>query len=163
MQREKVYRKVPHSRYALSRTMPKGCRETRKLSASRANPDYTQSVPLLLDKTRDAATRIENERFTAGSLGTDLWAYSMFIRQVEDSLQGQHLPYSQRNKLIKRAATLGIDRFDANLIIATVQHRAKPMFAEKMVPPKPNFPIATISAFAILQTAIIIAAWWVVS
>lgn len=33
------------------------------------------------------------------------------------------LRYSQRAKLLRRAQKLGIGRFEANLVIATVQHR----------------------------------------
>jgi hypothetical protein len=46
-----------------------------------------------------------------------------FAEAVADSLQGGVLPYSDRQRLLRRAARLGIGRFDANLIIASVQHR----------------------------------------
>jgi hypothetical protein len=47
-----------------------------------------------------------------------------FALLVRYSLVGSLLPYSTRQALIRKAARMGIKRFDANLIIATVQHRA---------------------------------------
>jgi len=46
-----------------------------------------------------------------------------FAEAVADSLQAGVLPYADRQRLLRRAARLGIGRFDANLIIASVQHR----------------------------------------
>ena len=46
-----------------------------------------------------------------------------FAQAVADSLQDGVLPYADRQRLLRRATRLGIGRFDANLIIASVQHR----------------------------------------
>jgi hypothetical protein len=121
---------------------------------------------MLMEKSR-TQQRMDPQPFTAGSLGPDLFAYSVFTRQIEQTLDGQHLSYTHRLRLIKRAATLGIGRFDANLIIATVQHRAKPKPANTKAPfatkPPRTFPYFSLAFFAIVQTAIIVAAWWIVS
>jgi hypothetical protein len=44
---------------------------------------------------------------------------------VEESLVGDRLPIRDRERLIRRALHLGLNRFEANLLIATVQHRAR--------------------------------------
>jgi hypothetical protein len=110
-------------------------------------------------------SRLPQEDFRAGSLGYDLWSYNAFATQVEYALDGQHLRYSKRLRLIKRAEELGIRRFDANLIIALVQHRAKPVIAtvKPSAKPRRKFPIAGIACFAIIQSAIFLAAWWMIS
>lgn len=46
-----------------------------------------------------------------------------FTDEVIRSLDGPVLRYSQRLALLRRAAELGISRFEANLLIAAVQHR----------------------------------------
>lgn len=46
-----------------------------------------------------------------------------FIRAVESDVSAGLLMHDTRTRLIARAARLGIKRFDANLVIATVQHR----------------------------------------
>ncbi len=47
-----------------------------------------------------------------------------FARDVTRAMDGPILRYSHRQKLIRRAEQLGIGRFDANLLIAAVQHRS---------------------------------------
>ncbi|MGE5609353.1 MAG: hypothetical protein ACM359_08870 [Bacillota bacterium] len=46
-----------------------------------------------------------------------------FTADIIRSLDGPVLRYSQRLALLRRAADLGISRFEANLLIAAVQHR----------------------------------------
>jgi hypothetical protein len=46
-----------------------------------------------------------------------------FERQVARELQGSILRYSRRQALLKAAEAMSIGRFEANLIIAVVQHR----------------------------------------
>lgn len=48
-----------------------------------------------------------------------------FARMVESSLDGTVLRYSQRLNLLRRAKYFNLDRFEANLLIAAVQHRVK--------------------------------------
>ena len=47
-----------------------------------------------------------------------------FAQQVCDELEGNTLRYSARVKLLRDARRRGIRRFDANLIIASVQEKA---------------------------------------
>ena len=53
----------------------------------------------------------------------DAPAAEKFAILVRYSLIGTLLPYSARQALIRKAGRMGISRFDANLIIATVQHQ----------------------------------------
>ena len=48
-----------------------------------------------------------------------------FAQQVCDELEGSTLRYSKRIKLLRDARRRGIRRFDANLIIASVQERVQ--------------------------------------
>jgi hypothetical protein len=45
---------------------------------------------------------------------------------VRDQLEGQILRFDQRQLLIRAAQCMGIDRFQANLVIAAVQHAQPP-------------------------------------
>ena len=52
-------------------------------------------------------------------------AAARFAALVRQHLGGPVLCYEDRQSLLRAAAGLGIGRFDANLIIAAVQHRAE--------------------------------------
>lgn len=45
-------------------------------------------------------------------------------RAIDESLVGPILPIADRERLIRRAMKLGLNRFEANLMIAAVQNRA---------------------------------------
>ena len=49
-----------------------------------------------------------------------------FSRMVGEHLEGQILRFERRQLLIRAASRMGIDRFQANLIIAAVQHAQMP-------------------------------------
>jgi hypothetical protein len=55
-------------------------------------------------------------------------AAARFAAMVRQHLDGPVLCYEDRQTLLRTAARLGIGRFDANLIIAAVQHRAEMEF-----------------------------------
>ncbi len=46
-------------------------------------------------------------------------------RAVDDCLIGDILPIADRERLLRRAVKLGLNRFEANLLIAAVQNRAR--------------------------------------
>jgi hypothetical protein len=48
-----------------------------------------------------------------------------FARAVTSAMEGPILRFSRREELIRQAQNLGIRRFDANLLIAAVQHRLR--------------------------------------
>ncbi len=48
-----------------------------------------------------------------------------FTQIAADAIDGPILRYSSRQRLIRQADSLGIHRFEANLIIATLQHQRR--------------------------------------
>lgn len=87
---------------------------------------------------------------------------TMFARVVESTMQGRELRYSQRLRLLQSAALLGIKRFDANLIIAMVEHHnieAKPPISLEKTG---GLAVGTIATFAVVQSIIIAAGWWLI-
>jgi hypothetical protein len=85
-----------------------------------------------------------------------------FADLVSGRLVGRLLPWSDRRILLRQAAGLGINRFEANLIIAAVQHAwpgDKPASLEKS--PRMNLSAlgASIGAFLVVQLVIIAAVW----
>jgi hypothetical protein len=83
-----------------------------------------------------------------------------FADLVAAKLVGTVLPFSHRESLLQAAAERGISRFEANLIIATVQHNfgiGRKRITENYRPFR--FPI-TLAAFLIVQGAIVAAVWY---
>jgi len=99
------------------------------------------------ERTRVAATRAS---------GSD------FLREFSDRvtcelLTGSPLRYSRRLALLHRAHRLGINRFDANLMIAAVQNRA-PQRRSPVAPPGSRLMLPLV-AFAVIQSLIVAGAW----
>jgi len=71
-----------------------------------------------------------------------------FASAVRECLDGPVLRYSLRKALLKQASRLGVGRFEANLVIAEVQHAARDApFATRNAPfATRNVPIATRNA-----------------
>ena len=67
------------------------------------------------------------------------------------------LRYSQRLELLKEAGQRGIGRFEANLIIASVQHRLKSH--APATPARKPFRIPGMLAYVFMQTMILWGAW----
>ena len=95
-------------------------------------------------------------------LWADIPGFTAFAQEVADSLDGRDLRYPKRLRLLKRAADFGIRRFDANLIIAMVQHRmgnaAQP---RQQTSQSRSTLIASLAAIVVVQSAIIVAGWWI--
>lgn len=109
-----------------------------------------------LDKPLSGPRRISR---TARVLA-DVPAFTAFAQEVEQALEGDELRYSQRIRLIKRAEHFGIRRFDANLIIAMVQGRHEwPAQRQR----RRRSPVATLAAFAVIQSLILAAGWYILS
>jgi len=85
-----------------------------------------------------------------------------FAAHVADNLTGSILTHSDRQSLLEEAGRRGIARFEANLIIAAVQHRkaADPTFH---LAPTHRFAWAPALLFIALQLAIFAGLWWVAS
>src|SRR5262245_3018244 len=106
-------------------------------------------------KTSDQASP-----FRAGFCWQDTYACNAFAEEVQSALDGQDLRYSRRQKLMKRADHFGIKRFDANLIIAMVQHRAQPLPQKVSATKKSRMPI--VAAVIFTQSLIIAAVLWLI-
>jgi len=81
---------------------------------------------------------------------------------VADHMTGRVLRYSARQALIHHATRLGIGRFEANLIIAAVQHRAGGAARPESDDEKANrlgSGVFFITA-AIVQATILAGVWW---
>lgn len=78
-------------------------------------------------------------------------------------MDGPLLRYSQRQRLLRDAEQRGIGRFEANLVIAAVQHEAgaTPRQRERVALPCSWIPAAI--AFTATQSLVALAAWWLTS
>ena len=63
-----------------------------------------------------------------------------FAAEVETRLEGPVLRQAQRRRLFGIARRLGIGRFEANLIIAAVQHERRAAGAAGVIDPPPDAP-----------------------
>jgi hypothetical protein len=88
---------------------------------------------------------------------------SHFARYVRDNLKARLLTGSQRSDMIRQAQRRGISRFDANLIIAAVLHRAgipQELDDSDRAQTTPRWLLPAM-IFAILQGLIVTGVWWV--
>ncbi len=89
-------------------------------------------------------------------------AAGRFAHAVRERMDGPVLRYSHRTRLIRQAEQRGIGRFEANLIIAAVQHEVG---AERPKAPVKNVSpawVRTALAFATMQSIIATAVWWII-
>jgi hypothetical protein len=87
-----------------------------------------------------------------------------FALEVAARIEGPVLRQSQRRALFAAARRLGIGRFEANLVIAAVQHEVKrtaPRAAAPATPPAAARWLAPVATALALQAAIAWAAWHV--
>ena len=84
-----------------------------------------------------------------------------FSELVRDHLDSPILRFSTRQKLLRQAAPMGLGRFEANLLIALVEHRHR----RPAIPESPRrlnaSPWRAVAGFVLIE-AIILAAGWVV-
>ncbi|MDB5323737.1 MAG: hypothetical protein JWN40_5368 [Phycisphaerales bacterium] len=83
-----------------------------------------------------------------------------FADWVRQQLDGPVLRYSTRLILLKEAERRRLGRFEANLIIASVLHRAGMGQEYELRPPAMEW-IAPVMTFVVLQSALVLGAWWV--
>lgn len=98
-------------------------------------------------------------------LGSDPAVLRGFAKAIQDKLAVGPLSLRERDRLISRGVRLGLKRFDANLVIASVEQQQRPGLrlatsrwddpSERSVPRWLRW-----STVAALQSAIIGAAWW---
>ena len=86
-----------------------------------------------------------------------------FADEVERSLEGGVLRYSRRAALLRQARRRGIGRFEANLIIATVQHRRKSDAVAPQVEAEQVWDarLQVVLTVVVVQSLIVLAVWWV--
>jgi hypothetical protein len=85
-----------------------------------------------------------------------------FARTVADQIDIGPLPYSRRLRLLQAAQQQGIDRFEANLMIARVEHRLTLHQYDAAAPPGSTRlgRWAVVGLLAMLvQSALVLGAW----
>jgi hypothetical protein len=84
---------------------------------------------------------------------------AIFAVLVGGAMEGDLLSYSARLRLLAAAAKLGIERFEANLIIAAVQHRARRLPVPRAA--RSSWPLAYLIAAAVVVQGLVllIGAW----
>ena len=95
--------------------------------------------------------------------GRDASAAQTFAGVVAERTTGPVLPYSDREHLLRRASRMGIGRFEANLIIAAVQHRAAREQPEQVIQATASgarAPVLFLTA-AVVQAAIVAGVRWI--
>jgi hypothetical protein len=107
------------------------------------------------DRTRPRAVSVETTK-----PDSDVRA---FARAVTTAMEGPILRFSRRQELIRQAENLGIRRFDANLLIAAVQHRmggAQIEHFDQSISGKSLWRFAVPIGLAIgVQVVIVLGAW----
>lgn len=83
--------------------------------------------------------------------------HDRFAAMVVAAVERSTLRYSRRLALIREAERMGIERFEANLIIAVVQHRLGKLELESPQPAR-RFSPGPWLAFGAVQIAILLAA-----
>ena len=89
-------------------------------------------------------------------------AATEFAQWVQLQLDGPVLRYSARLVLLQEAQRRGLGRFEANLIIAGVLHRAGMAQEYEMRPQSAQW-LAPLMTFVVVQSALLLGAWWVLA
>lgn len=138
------------------------CRQARRIRARFAGRPHELHAALRSLSTRATATR------TIPEIPDDLeeHARARFVRAVIERLDGTVLRYSLRLELLDIAGRLGLTRFDANVIIAQVQHHAGIYDARLAEPPKAPLWSRRLLPLVVaigMQAGLIFAAWRIVA
>ncbi len=88
-------------------------------------------------------------------------AAGRFAELVRDRMEGPVLRYSHRTRLIREAQQRGIGRFEANLVIAAVQHQVETTREVQPVASQRSWLPPMVGFFA-TQCAIVSGVWWLV-
>lgn len=86
-----------------------------------------------------------------------------FADTVEAELHGGILPWSRRLRLLRLARKMGIERFEAGLIIAAVQHHRPPPRAGDSGSSRRRPCITPAAVACAIQAVIASAVWWLLS
>lgn len=79
---------------------------------------------------------------------------------VRESLVGGELPATDRERIVARAARVGVSRFEATLLIATIQHRVRSEVGVApsvlyRIPARRSWGVGTLLAVTLLAEAIV--------
>lgn len=104
-------------------------------------------------------------------LGADPAVVRGFARAATDHLSAGPITLIERDRLLKRAERLGIGRFDANLVLAAVEHRHRMSIRPNSQRPQVIAPARsnrtgkwTAAAAAVaLQAVILSGIWWLLA
>lgn len=113
-------------------------------------------------------------------LGADPAVVRGFARAAADRLEQGPLTLDARDRLLRRGERLGIRRFDANLVVAAVEHRRRtlspmtipqssrpkltgPRLAALTPPARRRFLWPTAATAMAVQGLIVTAAWWLLA
>ena len=113
---------------------------------------------------RDLSDRFDSQfpaRPSEGAGATERPLAAQFAARVERNIAGGVLSYSARLHLIQTASEIGIGRFEANLIIAAIQHRIGRSASSPEPAARPSLKIVAFLAAALLQALILLGAWFV--
>lgn len=115
--------------------------------------------PAMFAALRDLATAQPSAPapVTGEDRATPQPAGEAFSELVLDHLEGPVLRFHVRQKLLRRADEMGLGRFEANLLVALVEHRHRQMTPISPLPTRRAWP--KIAVFLLIQAAIIAAAW----
>jgi hypothetical protein len=86
-----------------------------------------------------------------------------FAEEIERAMEGGVLRYSRRAALLRRAKGLGIGRFEANLLIATVLHKCGNVVATTDARDDGGGWGGVVLVVATVQAAIVGAVWWLLA
>lgn len=87
----------------------------------------------------------------------DISPATLFASRVENEVEGGLLRYSARLQLLKQAMAMGIERFEANLIIASVQNRHRAQIDDREPLPW-SVPMALMMAI-LVEAGAVLAVW----
>ncbi len=110
---------------------------------------YCREARKLRHRLRHAPVRLHRSLRSlrpAAALPVELTTHDRFAQSVVTAIQGRTLRYSRRLRLLAEADKLGIERFEANLIIAMVQHRLNALPSQVDQPPRRLITLLTVLA-----------------
>jgi len=141
-------------------TCAKACDEYRR-KARRMRAVYAGDPVRLHQSLRELAAAQTRAIVAKPSTGKA----QLFADLVADSMDGPILRYSTRRSLLRAAQIQGIGGFEANLIIAAVQHQVdrETPSASRSQPTSDSSATRAWVAFLAIQSAIIFAIWTMLS
>jgi hypothetical protein len=145
-------------------------RQARRLRSRHANrPNELYRSLRQLSELHDSRYRQVAPETPAGIQSHRQWApdqaessarMNEFACEVASRIQGTILRHSERVKLLNRAATLGIGRFDANLAIASVQNQLGQLrFVEPSTGQRENSRWSPLLMVLMIQSTVIVLVW----